>query len=222
MQNQPLTTEDSSTPTPSTESAVCVVESVDTPSAPEQQYRASAYSILAALLRSVPSSETLAKVSVFDQVEVDEDEMLLAMSSLGLAAQVVEADAIAEEYQNLFIGVGRGELMPYGSWYLTGYLMELPLSALRDDLAGLGFERDAAAAEPEDHIASLCEVMSILISDSASLETQIQFFEKHLGSWGEKFFQDLETAESASFYRSVGRFGSAFISLDKQYLNMPV
>jgi TorA maturation chaperone TorD len=188
----------------------------------EQQYRAAAYSIIAALLRDVPGEETLRQIGAFEQVGVDEDDMLLAMSSLGLASQAVDREAISEEYHKLFIGIGRGELVPYGSWYLTGYLMEQPLSALRDDLAELGIERDAQANEPEDHIAALCEVMSILISDSADLSIQLRFFEKHLGSWCEKFFQDLEAAESASFYRSVGRFGSAFISIDKHYLNMPV
>jgi len=188
----------------------------------EQQYRAAAYSILAALLRGVPEAETLGKIAAFEQVAVDEDEMLLAMSSLGLAAQAVESDAIRDEYHALFIGIGRGELVPYGSWYLTGYLMEQPLSVLRDDLAALGLERDASVKEPEDHIASLCEVMSILINDSADLTTQTNFFEKHLGSWCEKFFEDLETASSASFYRSVGRFGSAFIAIDKHYLTIPV
>ena len=188
----------------------------------EQQYRAAAYSIIAALLRDVPGEETLRQVAAFEQVGVDEDDMLLAMSSLGLASQAVDRDAICEEYHKLFIGIGRGELVPYGSWYLTGYLMEQPLSVLRDDLAELGIERDTQVSEPEDHIAALCEVMSILISDSADLSIQLRFFEKHLGSWCEKFFQDLETANSASFYRSVGRFGSAFISIEKYYLNMPV
>lgn len=190
-------------------------------SSQEQQYRAAAYGIIAALLRDVPEEQTLQQVSAFEQVAIDEDEMLLAMSSLGLATQAVSRDAIRAEYHDLFIGIGRGELVPYGSWYLTGYLMEQPLSALRDDLAELGIERETDVSEPEDHIASLCEVMSILINDSTKLSIQKQFFDKHLGSWCEKFFSDLETAESASFYRSVGRFGSAFISIEKHYLNMP-
>ncbi len=188
----------------------------------EHQYRAAAYSIIAALLRDVPNEQTLQQISAFEEVGVDEDEMLLAMSSLGLAAQAVDRETISKEFHDLFIGIGRGELVPYGSWYLTGYLMEQPLSTLRDDLAELGIERDAKIKEPEDHIALLCEVMAILIGDATDLETQTRFFEKHLGSWCEKFFKDLETADSASFYRSVGRFGSAFVSIDKHYLNMPV
>jgi TorA maturation chaperone TorD len=183
----------------------------------EQLYRASAYGILAALLRKVPTSELLKHVANFSEVEVDEDEMLLSMSTLGLAAKSSELSAIDDEYHDLFIGLGRGELVPYGSWYLTGYLMEKPLSLLRDDLKILGFERDESIVEPEDHVAALCEVMSLLISD-ADVETQTIFFEKHISPWMDRFFNDLSEAKSAVFYRAVGRFGSAFLNLEKQYL----
>ena len=185
----------------------------------EQQYRASAYSILAALLRKVPEKEVLEHVANFSKVAVDEDELLLSMSTLGLAAQSSELSAIDDEYHDLFIGLGRGELVPYGSWYLTGYLMEKPLSLLRDDLKELGFERDENVVEPEDHVAALCEVMVLLIEDeNVDTETQTIFFEKHMSEWINRFFDDLSTAESAVFYRAVGRFGSAFMNLEKQYL----
>ena len=115
---------------PSTPGAEGLVQITEPASSQEQQYRASAYSIIAALLRDVPKEQTLQQIAAFEQVAIDEDEMLLAMSSLGLAAQAVNRESIKDEYHQLFIGVGRGELMPYGSWYLTGYLMEQPLSAL--------------------------------------------------------------------------------------------
>jgi len=185
----------------------------------EQLYRASAYSILAALLRKVPTNEVLDHVANFSDVAVDEDELLLSMSTLGLAAKSSELSAIDDEYHDLFIGLGRGELVPYGSWYLTGYLMEKPLSILRDDLKLLGFERDESVVEPEDHVAALCEVMSLLVSDKdVSTEAQTIFFEKHMSPWMDRFFNDLSEAESAVFYRAVGRFGSAFLNLEKQYL----
>ncbi|RTZ65488.1 MAG: molecular chaperone [Aquificaceae bacterium] len=185
----------------------------------EQQYRASAYSILAALLRHVPTSAVLEHVANFSDIVVDEDELLLSMSMLGLAAKSSELSAVDDEYHDLFIGLGRGELVPYGSWYLTGYLMEKPLSVLRDDLKILGFERDESVVEPEDHVAALCEVMSLLISDNdVTLETQTLFFEKHMSPWIDRFFNDLSEAKSAVFYRSVGRFGAAFLNLEKQYL----
>ena len=192
----------------------------------EQQYRASAYSILAALLRGVPTQETLDHVAEFSKVGVDEDELLLSMSTLGLAAQSSAVSAVDDEYHELFVGLGRGELVPYGSWYLTGYLMEQPLSILRDDLKALGFERDEDVVEPEDHVAALCEVMVMLISENAGLDgvkvgkddAQSIFFEKHISSWIERFFNDLSEAKSAVFYRAVGRFGTAFINFEKQYL----
>lgn len=188
----------------------------------EQQYRAAAYSLLAVLLHAVPNQHTLNQVAEFAQVEIDEDELLLAMSSLGLAVQTINHQQINDEYHELFIGLGRGELVPYGSWYLTGYLMEQPLSVLRDDLKQLGFERDNSVTEPEDHIAALFEVMSMMITDSHDWNQQMYFFEKHISPWCQRFLTDLEKAESASFYQSVGRFGSAFIKMDQQYLQMPV
>ena len=185
----------------------------------EQQYRASAYSILAALLRNVPEEAVLKHVANFASVAVDEDELLLSMSTLGLAAKSSELSAIDDEYHDLFIGLGRGELVPYGSWYLTGFLMEKPLGILRDDLKALGFQRDEGVVEPEDHVAALCEVMSLLISDAeVDEETQRIFYEKHMSEWIGRFFDDLSNANSAVFYRAVGRFGSAFINLEKQYL----
>lgn len=186
----------------------------------EQQYRAAAYSILAALLRGVPSQQALDQISEFSKVEVEEDELLLSMSSLGLAAQSTDLDSIDDEYHILFVGLGRGELVPYGSWYLTGFLMEQPLSVLRDDLKLLGFERDDSVVEPEDHVAAICEIMMMLIADnqSNSVDTQTVFFEKHIVPWMERFFKDLSEAESAVFYRAVGRFGLAYLNFEKEYL----
>ncbi|MEB8433108.1 molecular chaperone TorD family protein [Cocleimonas sp. KMM 6892] len=198
----------------------------------EQQYRASAYSILAALLRGVPAQDVLEHVSEFAKVNlenVEQDELLLSMSSLGLAAQSSDVSAVDDEYHVLFVGLGRGELVPYGSWYLTGFLMEQPLSILRDDLKALGYERDESIVEPEDHVAALCEMMALLITESAESDqnksigkddTQVIFFEKHIEPWMGRFFNDLSVADSAVFYRAVGRFGTALINFEKLYLNV--
>ena len=152
---------------------------------------------------------------------IDEDEMLLAMSSLGLAAKAVHRDAIREEYQNLFIGIGRGELVPYGSWYMTGCLMEKPLGELRRDLHALGFEREPGVHEPEDHVAALCDVMAQLALDpQIAVERQRAFFRAHLGPWAERFCSDLEQARAALFYKAVARLGSEFFALERRYLEM--
>src|SRR5690606_34244937 len=110
------------------------------------------------------------------------------------------------EYFELFEGVGRGELLPYASYYLTGFLNERPLAQLRSDLGRLGLERAEGHFEPEDHLGTLCEVMSGLAAgrfDVAPGEDE-HFFVRHLLPWAERFFTDLEQARSARFYRTVG------------------
>ena len=186
----------------------------------EQQYRIGAYSLLAALLGTSMQSRALARAAALPQQTGGKDELAIAISMLGLAASTTTEAAVNAEYHALFIGLGRGELVPYGSWYQTGFLMEKPLSLLRDDLAALGFERSEQTKEPEDHVAALCEVMAMLISDGESLAQQSRFFQTHLSSWMGRFFRDLSTADSATFYRAVGRFGAAFIELEQRYLEM--
>lgn len=192
------------------------------PHSQEQQHRAAAYSLLAALLRNPPDQVVLERVAGFSEIKPEGDELALSMSMLGLSASNSSPPSVDDEFHALFIGLGRGELVPYGTWYQTGFLMERPLSVLRDDLKVLGFERDSNVHEPEDHVAALCEVMAMLIMDGATQKQQSEFFDPHIGSWFERFFSDLAQAKSATFYKSVGRFGAAFTALEKQYLAMQV
>ena len=171
----------------------------------EQQYRAGAYGLLAALLRSPPEQELLDHVAELAAIEQTNDELSLAISMLGLAAKDSSPETIDAEFHALFIGLGRGELVPFGSWYLTGFLMEKPLAVLRDDLAMLGFERLSDTHEPEDHVAALSEVMAMLISDGQDLSRQTDFFDAHIAPWVERFFTDLSTARRRCFTaQSVG------------------
>lgn len=194
-----------------------------------QDYRAGAYRLLAALLRSVPDQAVLNHVAGLAEVDRPTDELATALSALGQAARVANVDAISDEFHALFIGLGRGELVPFGSWYLTGFLMEKPLGILRDDLALLGYERNAHTSEPEDHIAALCEVMSLMISEAAeqaadedSETSQRRFFQAHIKPWAEKFFHDLSESPTADFYGAVGRLGLVFLAFETRYLSMDV
>lgn len=187
----------------------------------EQRYRASAYALLAALLRAPPEQTLLDHlVELSPESDSESDELSLAMAGLAGAAQKVRPADLEDEYNSLFIGLGRGEVVPYGSWYLTGYLMEQPLSDLRDDLRALGFERNPDVREPEDHVAAIFEVFSVMISDSVGLERQQSFYQRHMKSWVSRFFNDLGEAKSADFYRFVARFGVAFYRLEETYLTM--
>ena len=188
----------------------------------EQQYRAGAYSMLAALLRQPPTQHVLSVVTGLADAVEKKDDLAIAMSMLGLAARASTPAELDDEFHALFIGLGRGELVPYGSWYQTGFLMEKPLSVLRDDLASLGYVRNDAIHEPEDHVAALCEVMALLISEGRSQHDQQRFFDAHISPWAGRFFTDLAEARTAVFYRAVARFGKAFIDFEQQYLAMSV
>lgn len=187
-----------------------------------QQQRAGGYQLLAQLLRDVPNATVLAQLSPLQDLDAQQDELAQAMQALGQQAQTCDLAAVDDEFHALFIGVGRGEVVPYGSWYQTGFLMEKPLAQLRSHLAALGYERQDKVHEPEDHAAALCEVMALLIQEQQSLTTQADFFFKHMAKWLPSFFVDLNQAPSAHFYQAVAQFGSAFIAFETQYFGLDI
>ena len=133
--------------------------------------------------------------------------------ALQQAAKDSNREALEDEYQDLFIGIGRGEVMPFGSWHMTGAMMEKPLAEIRHDLELLGFERDENVKEPEDHIAALCEVMSMLTGEEEDLQQAV--FNKHIAPWFNSFTQQLENAESANFYKPAAQLCEAFLTLEQ-------
>jgi TorA maturation chaperone TorD/DNA-binding transcriptional regulator YdaS (Cro superfamily) len=177
--------------------------------------RAQEYALLAALLSSPPSDALLAQIA---RLSGDATPLGRAHATLAEAASVAVASEIEHEYFDLFVGLGRGELLPYASFYLTGFLNERPLSRLRDDLVALGIERVENNFEPEDHAATLCEIMAGLAVARfcASPEAQRAFFEKHVSHWMGRLFADMEKAESARFYRSVGMLGRVFLEMESE------
>jgi TorA maturation chaperone TorD len=182
--------------------------------------RAQEYALLATLLARAPDATLLGKLST---MRGDPTPLGVAHAALAQAADETTVERAETEFFNLFIGVGRGELLPYGSYYLTGFLHERPLARLRGDLAPLGIERVEGNYEPEDHAATLCEIMSRLVSgDLAAPEgTDQQIFEKHLAPWIGRFFADLERAEAAHLYRRIGTLGRVFMEIETQAFALP-
>ena len=182
--------------------------------------RAQEYALLATLLARAPDATLLAKLST---MRGDATPLGVAHAALAQAADETTVERVETEYFDLFIGVGRGELLPYGSYYLTGFLHERPLARLRGDLAPLGIERVEGNYEPEDHAAILCEIMARLVSgDLAAPDgTDQQIFEKHLSPWISRFFADLERAESANLYRRIGTLGRVFMEIETQAFALP-
>jgi TorA maturation chaperone TorD len=131
---------------------------------------------------------------------------------------VFRAEDVEREYFDLFVGVGRGELVPYASYYLTGFLNERPLVRLREELKRLGLERAEGHGDPEDHIGTLCEIMSGFASGrfDASAADESCFFAAHVAPWASQLFADLEQAEAAKFYRAVASVGRLFIGIEAE------
>lgn len=178
----------------------------------QQTIRAEIYLLLSALYRQVPSSELITFLCELE-TEQAESAMQVAWKRLKDAAQESSAVALEDEYQELFIGIGRGEVVPFASWHLTGSLMEKPLASIRHDLELLGLEREEQVKEPEDHISALCEVMSLLTAEEEEL--QQLFFNKHIATWFSKFVTQINQAEHASFYKAVAELTNAFMSLEQ-------
>jgi len=182
--------------------------------------RAAEYALLAALLARAPDAEMLKRLA---RLRGDATPLGLAHAALAQAAVATSVERASREFFDLFIGVGRGEMMPYGSYYLTGFLHERPLARLREDLARLGIERAEGNCEPEDHAAILCEIMASLANRrlSAPAGAEREIFETHVASWMARFFADLERAEPARFYRLVGALGRLFIEIEGAAFALP-
>ena len=177
--------------------------------------RAQEYALLAALLSRAPDAELLKRLST---LRGDASPLGVAHVGLADAASSAAASKVEREFFNLFIGIGRGELMPYGSYYIAGFLHERPLARLREDLAMLGIERAEGQYESEDHAAILCEIMSGIAGGqfAAASGADRQLFDKHLAPWLGRFFTDLEHAEAADFYRRVGTLGRVFFEIESE------
>ncbi len=182
--------------------------------------RAAEYALLAALLARAPDADMLRRLA---RLRGDATPLGLAHAALAEAAAATSVERASREFFDLFIGIGRGELLPYGSYYLTGFLHERPLARLRDDLARLGIERVDGHYEPEDHAAILCEIMAGIVGGSlpAPAGSDKALFGAHLAPWIGRFFIDLERAEAADLYRRVGAFGSRFIAIESEAFALP-
>lgn len=193
----------------------------------EDRARADVYRLLGVLLARPPDQDLL---EMLRGIRAPAPETVIE-SGLGMsnawrelvdAADDASPDALEREYHNLFIGLGKGELSPYMSTYLTGYLMEKPLADLREVLAGLGLARQETVREPEDHVAAVCEIMGVTIAENGLSFNEVKgLFDRFVRPWMPAFLADLEGAETARFYRAVGRLGSEFLKVEAAYFDMP-
>lgn len=181
----------------------------------EDRARAQMYQLLGVLLGGPPSIELLRGLA---SLQGDDTRLGSASKNLAALAERTAPGDAEREYNNLFVGLGRGELLPYASYYLTGFLNEKPLSDLRTDLMARGIKSSDHVKEPEDHMGTLCEIMAGIIAGEfvcdSDLPSQKAFFDAHLVKWAALFFTDLEKAQTAIFYTPVGTLGRAFMAVE--------
>ncbi|VAV97363.1 Putative formate dehydrogenase-specific chaperone [hydrothermal vent metagenome] len=187
----------------------------------EDQLRADLYDFLSALLARPPGDELLKQAA---GLTGDDSDLGQAISAMARVAALTGAKAVEREFNALFIGMARGELLPYGSFYLTGFLNERPLAMLRRDMNELHITRAPTVFEPEDNIASLLEIMAGLITGRfgapVPLARQAEFYNRHIAPWAGHFFTDLEKAKNSVFYATVGAAGRAFSEIEREAFRM--
>ena len=182
--------------------------------------RARLFALLGRLLAAPPDAALLAGLAA---LRGDDTPLGRALAGLAAAAGATDPAVAEREFFDLFIGVARGELQPFASYYLTGFLHERPLAELRSELRRLGVERAPGVAEPEDHIAFECETLSGLIAGHfpGGQAEAGGFFARHLRPWAGRFFADLEGAAAARFYRAVGALGRVAVEIEQAVADLP-
>lgn len=187
----------------------------------EDRLRADLYNYLGLMLAGPPHQMLLDQTA---GLTGDQTPLGQAIQGLALVARVSKPKAVQTEYNALFIGLGRGELLPYASYYLTGFLNEKPLANLRATMANFGMTRANDVFEPEDNIASLMEMMAGMIVGRfgrvATIKEQTEFFNAHIGTWATHYFNDLQAAKSSVLYASVGAVGAAFMDIEREAFRM--
>lgn len=196
-------------------------ETAPAPISDEDRLRADFYNFLGLLLSAPPDQLLLDQIA---GLSGDETDLGQAIGALARVARVTKPAAAEREFNALFIGLGRGELLPYASYYLTGFLNEKPLAQLRQDMAARAITRAPNVFEPEDNIASLMEMMAGMIvgrfSTPAPLADQRLFWSRHIGPWAGHFYSDFEGAEASVLYASVGAAGRVFMEIEREAFRM--
>lgn len=187
----------------------------------EETARAEVYGLLAALYYAPPSPALLSQLRVA-VTEAPAAGGFLEEPWRQFVGTVrdLSDDQVAGEYDALFGGVGKPEVYLFGSYYLSGFLNEKPLAALRGDLAALGLARDETMPETEDHFACVCEVMRYLIAgddvEVANLTQQQKFFSAHVQTWVPAMCEAISAHPKARFYAALAAFTAAFVSVESQ------
>jgi len=188
--------------------------------AAEEAARADFYALLARLLNGPPDAPLLADLAAAGPIEGD-PALARAWQELVHASAAMDADAAAEEYETLFVGMGKSQVSIYAGFYSGAPSIDPPRIRIQAALAALGLARNERVTEPEDHFAGLFEVMRVLVAGgagrrAAALADQKRFFEGHVKPGAALFFEAIGRGRDSNYYRHVAAVGAAFVCLESE------
>ena len=189
---------------------------------PEEAARGNFYALLARLFANAPDASLLGRLAAAEALpDAGNPDLARTWRRLVDASSAMDADAAADEYEKLFVGVGKARVSMYSGYYTGAPAIAHPRVRIQADLAALGLARKGGVAEPEDHFAGLFEVMRVLVAGGAGREPaavaeQKRFFEAYLLPAIPKFVAAVGAAPEANYYRAVAEFARAFLALEAE------
>ena len=195
----------------------------DDPLSAEDRGRADVYALIGRLFYDAPDSNLLAQIGMDRETAEeagDASALEQAWRALQDACKRAYPVALKQEYDTLFVGVGKAQVTPYTSGYITQSAPDRHLVKLREHLEAWGLARNTGAFEVEDHISGLCDVMRFMIEQGASLADQRVFFEGFVYPGTLPFCEAVMAAPTAGFYKQIALFAKAFLALEKAALDM--
>lgn len=196
------------------------------PIAPEDEARANIYALMSRLFIAPPTVALLEAIGTAELWDAaDSNPLAAAWNRLVMASGAMDVDAAAQEYTDLFVGVGKSAVNPHGSHWITGFMMEKPLAELRTTLAQLGLAREPGVSMLEDHLAAVFETMRILIAgrgdrQPVSAAAQQTFFTAYIAPWVFTCCGAIEQCPVANYYQRVAEFSSLYLAVERDSLAM--
>jgi len=195
------------------------------PVAPEDAGRADFYALLAALFHHAPDGKLLRTLALASPLEGGDGALADAWKGLVAASAVMDEEAVDEEYETLFVGMGKAKVSIYAGWYTGASAVDHPRVRIVEDLAALGLAQSSGVSEPEDHFAGLLDAMRVLVAGGAgrppaTIAEQKRFYEAHVKPGVGRFLAAVREAPESNYYRKVAAVGEAFVGIENESFNL--
>lgn len=190
---------------------------------PEDAARANLYALVSRLFYAPADPNFLAEIARAEPGAAEDEEsgmLRAAWQALQETCRGAFPALVRQEYENLFVGVGKAEVTPYLSAYAEPSSPDRYLVRLREQLAAWHLARRESVFEVEDHVSGVSDVMRWLIESRRPLPEQRVFFESYVYPGALPFYAAVRKAASAAFYRPVATFAAAFFDVEKAAFDM--